>query len=107
VSFSKVLIAVDEGPVAAHAVHSGVELARAHGAEVALIHIIDPTLNSAPMGPFVRLAVILGLLMLGEALGLLALGWHWFDLGNRDGAASDIHFRDSALFRPLLNFVDP
>ena len=31
--------------------------------------------------PLVRLAVILGVLMLAESLGLLALGWHWFGLG--------------------------
>lgn len=39
--FRKVLIAVDGGPVAAHAADVGVELARSLGAEVALIHAVD------------------------------------------------------------------
>jgi plasma-membrane proton-efflux P-type ATPase len=33
------------------------------------------------IAPLVRLAVALGLLMLVESLGLLALGWHWLGLG--------------------------
>jgi nucleotide-binding universal stress UspA family protein len=41
VSFSRILIAVDSDPVAAHAADIGVELARSLGANVALIHVID------------------------------------------------------------------
>jgi len=37
------------------------------------------------IGPLVKLAVVLGLLMLLEALALLAIGWRWFDLGNNPG----------------------
>ena len=40
-SFSRILIAVDSDPVAAHAADIGVELARSLGANVALIHVID------------------------------------------------------------------
>jgi nucleotide-binding universal stress UspA family protein len=43
-SFRKILIAVDSEPVAARAADIGVELARALGAEVALIHVIDTSL---------------------------------------------------------------
>ena len=34
------------------------------------------------IGPLIRLAVVLGLLTLVEALGLLALGWRWFGPGD-------------------------
>ncbi len=47
-SFQKVLIAVDDNPIAAHAADVGAELAHALGAEVALIHVIDPALAVAP-----------------------------------------------------------
>lgn len=43
-SFRKILVAVDSEPVAARAADTGVELARAVGAEVALIHVIDTSL---------------------------------------------------------------
>jgi nucleotide-binding universal stress UspA family protein len=49
--FGKILIAVDSAPVAAHAADVGCELARLAGAEVALIHVIDPELvNAADTG---------------------------------------------------------
>lgn len=44
-SFRKILIAVDAEPIAAHAADVGAALARALGAEVALIHIVE-----SPMG---------------------------------------------------------
>lgn len=46
--FRKVLIAVDDSPIAAHAVDVGAELAQALHAEVALIYVIDPSLTYAP-----------------------------------------------------------
>jgi H+-transporting ATPase len=44
------------------------------------------------IGRLAKVAVILGLLMLGEAFGLLALGWRWFDLGNGDGRLQTFTF---------------
>lgn len=43
-SFKKVLIAIDGEPVAVHAAETGVDLALALGAEVALVHVIDASL---------------------------------------------------------------
>ena len=51
-SFQKILIAIDHGPVAAHAAQTGVELARSLGAEVAFIHAVDPALGNATEGGF-------------------------------------------------------
>jgi H+-transporting ATPase len=51
------------------------------------------------IGPLVRLAVILGLLMLVESLGLLALGWHRFGLG------ADDHRLPTFAFLTLLFFA--
>ena len=56
------------------------------------------------IGPLVRLAVILGLLMLVEALGLLALGWHRFDLGTDSGRLSTFAFL-TLLFFALFSLV--
>jgi nucleotide-binding universal stress UspA family protein len=42
VSFRRVLLALDESPVAAHAADVGVNLAKALGAELALIYVVDP-----------------------------------------------------------------
>ena len=42
-SFRKILIAVDESAFAARAADVGFDLARALGAEVALIHVVDPS----------------------------------------------------------------
>lgn len=47
-NFQKVLISVDEDPIAAHAAEVGMELARRIHAQVALIHVIDPALTLAP-----------------------------------------------------------
>lgn len=46
--FRKVLIAVDDDPIAAQAAEVGMDLARTLNAEVALIHVIDPSLIFAP-----------------------------------------------------------
>lgn len=46
--FEKVLIAVDYGPIAAHAVDVGVDLAHAMGAQLAFVHAVDPTIELLP-----------------------------------------------------------
>ena len=49
--FRKILVAVDSEPIAAHAADVAAELAGLAGAELALIHVIDPTLvNAADTG---------------------------------------------------------
>jgi nucleotide-binding universal stress UspA family protein len=48
VSFRRILLAVDESPVAAHAVDVGVELAEALGAELAFIVVVDPSQTVMP-----------------------------------------------------------
>ena len=42
-SLRRILIAVDENPIAAHAADVGIDLARSLGAEVGFIHVIDPS----------------------------------------------------------------
>lgn len=44
-TFRKTLFAVDREPITAHAAEVGVDLARALGADVALIHVVDNTLD--------------------------------------------------------------
>lgn len=56
------------------------------------------------IGPLVELAVILGLLMLVEALGLLVLGWHRFDLGHNDGPLQTFTF-EILLFFALFSIL--
>ncbi len=46
--FQKLLIAVDNDPIATHAAEVGMDLARTLNAEMALIHVIDPSLIFAP-----------------------------------------------------------
>ena len=49
--FQRILVAVDNEPIAAHAADIGAELARLAGAEMAFIHVIDPALvNAADTG---------------------------------------------------------
>jgi nucleotide-binding universal stress UspA family protein len=49
--FRKILIAIDDEPIAAHAADIGAELAHLAGAEMAFIHVIDPELvNAADTG---------------------------------------------------------
>ncbi len=47
-TFRRVLIALDASAIAAHALEVGLGLARALGAEVALVHVVDPKLAVAP-----------------------------------------------------------
>jgi nucleotide-binding universal stress UspA family protein len=50
-SFRKILIAVDESVFSARAADVGFELARSLGAEVAIIHVVDPAVDAyAPEG---------------------------------------------------------
>ena len=56
------------------------------------------------IGPLVAVAVVLGLLMLVEALGLLAIGWHGFDLGNHDGQLRTFVFQ-ALLFFALFSLL--
>jgi universal stress protein A len=44
----RILIAVDDSPIAAHAADVGFDLARSVGGEVALIFVIDPSQNYEP-----------------------------------------------------------
>ncbi|WP_414470945.1 plasma-membrane proton-efflux P-type ATPase [Microvirga sp. M2] len=50
------------------------------------------------IGPLVMLAVILGLAMLAEALGLLAIGWRQFDLGHHPGQLQTFTFQTLLFF---------
>ncbi|MFO1158550.1 MAG: universal stress protein [Reyranellaceae bacterium] len=51
VVFQRILIAVDDEPIAAHAADVGAELARRVGAEMAFVHVIDAALvNPADTG---------------------------------------------------------
>lgn len=56
------------------------------------------------IGPLVTLAAILGLLMLGEALGLLAIGWRQFDLARHPGQLATFTFQ-TLLFLALFSIV--
>jgi nucleotide-binding universal stress UspA family protein len=47
VAFDKTLIAVDASPLAAHAASVGMDLARALGAQAALISVVDPAMANA------------------------------------------------------------
>ena len=56
------------------------------------------------IGPLVTLAVLLGLVMLVEALGLLAIGWQRFDLGSDPGRLQTFTFQ-TLLFFALFSIV--
>ena len=56
------------------------------------------------IGPFVRVAVALGLIMLVEALGLLALGWRRFALAADAGRLQTFTF-ETLLFFALFSIV--
>jgi H+-transporting ATPase len=56
------------------------------------------------IAPLVRLAVLMGVLMLAEALGLLALGWRAFDLGQHQGQLQTFTFQ-TLLFFALFSLV--
>jgi nucleotide-binding universal stress UspA family protein len=49
-SFQRVLIALDESPVAIHAMEVGTDLAKSLGAQIAVVHVVDPKLASASEG---------------------------------------------------------
>lgn len=56
------------------------------------------------IGALVGLAAPLGVAMLLEALGLLALGWQWFDLGGHPGQLHTFAFQ-TLLFFALFSMV--
>ncbi len=56
------------------------------------------------INPLLQLAVILGLLMLVEALGLLAFGWHRFGLGDNVGQLQTFAFQ-TLLFFALFSIL--
>jgi hypothetical protein len=56
------------------------------------------------IGPLIRLAVALGILMLFESLGVLAIGWRWFALANDDGRLMTFAFT-TLLFFALFSLV--
>jgi H+-transporting ATPase len=56
------------------------------------------------IGPLVMLAVLLGLVMLIEALGLLAIGWQRFDLSSEPGQLQTFTFQ-TLLFFALFSIV--
>jgi len=60
--------------------------------------------ESWKIGGLVRMAVFLGLLMLAEALGLLAFGWNRFDLGQHPGQLQTFTF-ETLLFFALFSIV--
>ena len=49
-SFQRILIALDRSAIAAHATEVGVDLAKALGAQIALVHVVDTKLASPPEG---------------------------------------------------------
>ncbi len=56
------------------------------------------------IGPLIRIAVVLGLLMLGEALGLLAMGWNRFGLSGDDGRLQTFTFQ-TLLFFAIFSII--
>jgi nucleotide-binding universal stress UspA family protein len=66
--FQRVLIAVDGSPIAIHAMEVGAELAKALGAQIALVHVVDPKLASAPEGGFPASAILDNLRQEGRQL---------------------------------------
>jgi magnesium-transporting ATPase (P-type) len=56
------------------------------------------------IGPLVRVAVILGILMLGESLGLIAFAWNRFGLANDAGSLQTFTFQ-MLLFFALFSIV--
>ena len=64
----------------------------------------SPKPETWDLAPLIRLAVVLGLLMLAESLGLLAIGWHWFGLRAGDGRLPTFAFL-TLLFFALFSLV--
>lgn len=53
-SFRRILIALDDSAIAAHAVEIGTELATALKAQAALVHVVDPTLGFSQTAAFLQ-----------------------------------------------------
>ncbi len=70
-------------------------------------HRVRPSSNPETwnIGPLVRLAVLLGIAMLVEALVLLAIGWRQFDLGNHSGQLQTFTFQTLLYFAPFFHRV--
>lgn len=49
-SFQRVLVAVDEAPIAAHAADVAIELSTGLGAKLAFVHVVDPEAVATPDG---------------------------------------------------------
>jgi nucleotide-binding universal stress UspA family protein len=49
-SFTRILLAVDQGPVAARAADAGASVAKALGAEVGFVYVVDPGRTVLPGG---------------------------------------------------------
>ena len=64
----------------------------------------SPKPENWKIGPLVALAVLLGLVMLAEALGLLAIGWSWYDLGAAPGQLQTFTFQ-TLLFFALFSII--
>ena len=56
------------------------------------------------IGPLVRVAAVIGVLMLLEALGLLAFAWHRYDLGHNTGQLQTFTFQ-TLLFFAIFSIV--
>ncbi len=64
----------------------------------------SPQPETWKIGPLIRIAIVLGVLMLAEALGLLALGWHRFGLADDAGTLAMFSFQ-ILLFLALFSIV--
>ena len=51
-SFQRILIALDDSPISIHAMEVGKDLAKAVGAEIAMLHVLDPRIAYATEGGF-------------------------------------------------------
>jgi magnesium-transporting ATPase (P-type) len=64
----------------------------------------SPRAETWNIGPLVRVAVVLGLLMLAEALALLGIGWHHFGLRAGEGRLETFTFQ-LLLFFALFSII--
>lgn len=69
-TFRRILLAVDDSPIAAHAADLGADLAKRLGAELAFVCVVDPGENAAP-GSGMSAAELIALAQ-RDAKGLLA-----------------------------------
>jgi H+-transporting ATPase len=67
----------------------------------------SPTPETWNIGPLIRLSAILGLLMLVEALGLLAIAWHGFGFSADDGRLPTFAFRFARERRAGCTTIQP